>query len=132
MQADVARVRREHDALEQSAAELQLLIAEGPSTCQQVFEQLAAYASVLSEHLLGEHDVLESAQLGRETSLNFGSMRPELKALRWDWEEYLSVWTADTASDDWEVFMEHSLAILDRVRRRIRHENDLLNAASPT
>jgi hypothetical protein len=131
MQVDVARVRVEHEALDHEAAELQSLIMEGPSSCSDAFARLAAYASILSEHLLGEHDVLEVAHRGREGSPQFGRMRTDLEALRWDWEEYLSIWTEDTASQDWETFSEHSLVLLDRIRRRIRHEDELLNAAAP-
>ena len=125
MHADIARVRREHDELDRQAGDLQFTIANGTSHSGETFAQLAAYASVLSEHLLGEHEVLEDAQ-SRSTASGARQMRTELDALRWDWDEYLSVWTEESARADWDMFREHSLIILDRIRQRIRRENELL------
>jgi hypothetical protein len=127
MHADIARVRSEHDDLDRRADELQKLIIEGSDRCADAFDRLASYANVLSEHLLGEHEVLEDAH-GRGTKQGAKQMRSELETLRWDWEEYLSVWTRDTAHDDWDTFCEHSLVMLDRIRTRIRKENELLGA----
>lgn len=127
MHADLARVRSEHDDLDRKADELQKLIIEGCDRCTEAFDRLASYANILSEHLLGEHDVLEDAH-ERGSARGAKQMRSELETLRWDWEEYLSIWTAGTARDDWDTFSEHSLVMLDRIRGRIRKENDLLGA----
>ena len=131
MRDDIQRVIDEHRELDTSAADLERAIAFGPEKTGQVFTKLAGYASLLAEHLIGEHDVIRGAE-DRHAALGRGqphAARTELEALRWDWEEYLLVWTEETAASDWETFAEQSLAILDRIRRRIARENDLLSGA---
>lgn len=125
----VQRVLLEHRELDTAAADLERLVAFGPANRAEVFSKLAGYASLLAEHLIGEHEVIREAEDCR-TARGEGSShqaRTELEALRWDWEEYLSVWTDETAASDWDTFAEHSLVILARIRRRIAREDDLLS-----
>lgn len=43
----------------------------------------------------------------------------QIESLCWDWQEYLSCWSEQSAAADWDLFAEHSLAVLGRMRRLI-------------
>lgn len=123
MMFDVQRVLDEHRALDVRAAGLESALYSGQRIEGAIFKQIAAYANLLSEHLLGEHQVLGEA-FERRSPPNFGAktFSLDLEALRWDWEEYLSVWSQESPAKDWSMFVEHSLALLARIRRRIARE----------
>jgi hypothetical protein len=132
MQADVERVLQEHSALTQASSHIESILIAGADRDCELFASLSQYATLLAEHLLGEHDVLQGAanRRGGHISGYATTMLTELDALRSDWEEYLTIWNEEKAADDWPSFAEQSAAILARIRRRIQRENELLLSLS--
>lgn len=127
MQQDIERVLKEHQMLDDAASSLEQSMSGSVQDFTQVFRSVSAFANALAEHLLGEDHVLQAVvgKLGESRPAQ-GQFASDLEALRADWDEYLSVWTEQSAAAQWDLFAEHSMALLARIRRRIARENALL------
>jgi hypothetical protein len=113
--------------LDHSAAELENIVNAGPRRASGAFHALSRFASSLAEHLLNEaHLVAHPGRVGANDNSPAAAFQNELEDLQADWNEYLLEWSEASAQEDWPGFSKHSLAILHRVRSRIRRENDLI------
>ena len=130
MQGEIVRVRAEHQRLDEAAARFETALLNTQPDTGDVFRCLSRFSNALAEHLLGEDELLrqiiKSLEFGPAEQA-FADFHAEMETLRWDWDEYLSGWDEAAARDDWELFAEHTVAMLARIRRRIARENDLLS-----
>ena len=124
MKSEVQRILGEHRVLDQAAGELEELIRSGRRNADDAFVSLSSFASSLAEHLLNEAAEIYAARTSRR--LPGPCFDNELAELRSDWDEYLCAWNQRSAGADWDRFSEQSLAILGRVRARIRRENEIV------
>lgn len=121
-----ALIRREHARLDAAATELEMIVIAGAYHLPAIFSQLHAFDVALAEHLLREAYLTASAAGTGEAARVRHRLDHDLRALQHDWDEYLGGWTEETAAVDWDLFAEHSVTMLARVRRRIHRENAML------
>jgi uncharacterized hydantoinase/oxoprolinase family protein len=115
------RLVAEHTELDETAAALEDLV-RGAQPRRVAVSAMAEFAVAFQMHLQGEHGLLE--QVASECEAR--KLGVELDALRSDWADYLSCWSELSACQDWELYAEHTTAMLQRVRRRIARENVLI------
>lgn len=130
MRSDVRRVSFEHLQLDAEAAALQQLLEAGPENLPAIDTSLSTFANALAEHLLHEHDVIDSAMASQAVAAGYtpDQLRDQLETLRWEWEECLSAWDVGAVKTDWPSYSEQLKSLLLRIRRRIAVESDLIAA----
>ncbi len=128
MKDEVRRVDLEHRHLDAEAAALQTLLDNGREKLPVIFVALSTFANALAEHLVGEHEVLNSAITRRPDCAepSRAEMEDDLRALSLDWSECLSRWTEDQADAAWEPFRDQLSTLLVRIRQRVALESSLL------
>jgi hypothetical protein len=128
MNNEAQRVIVEHRHLDAEARALRILLDGGPDRLPIVFSALSTFASVLAEHLVHEHEVIDQAlaRKARRTGMTRSTLDDELRALVLDWQECLANWDEASAAREWSRFSEHLSALLARIQRRIAVEAELL------
>jgi hypothetical protein len=128
MDTKLDQVRADHRELNRTAAALEGELLKSCPDVHGAFARLSSFSSHLAEHLANDDDLLRAlieVQAGIQSQTL--QMECELDSLRWDWEEFLSGWTVETAAADCEVFAEHASVMLARIRRRIASEDEFLS-----
>lgn len=130
MSSESRRVVLEHRHLDAEAHALQGLLEGGPDKLPIVFTALSTFASVLAEHLMGEHQVIDDAMIrnAKRDGHTRGALADDLRGLVLDWEECLANWDEKSAREEWPLFSEQLGALLSRIRRRIAIEAELLRS----
>ncbi|WP_164857176.1 hemerythrin domain-containing protein [Sphingomonas crocodyli] len=119
----------EHDRLDRLAIELLEIVAgePDPATALAVRADLSV---TLDDHLSKEDGFLYDRLLGNAEEDCYPARVREFHscfaALAADWKDYLQLWDNECVSADWTGFVSETAAMMERLRARIKAENDLL------
>ena len=129
MRHDLERLVSEHDELGRLADGL-IEAASAPSRDVSNILNLRNELSVrLHEHLSKEDSFLyEKAIRASETHYvaALDKFEKDFQQLAEDWRAYLEEWSRDAIEQDIAYFSETTVALLDRLKARIAHENSLM------
>lgn len=114
---DIMRQIEKHREMDQAAQGLLKLVASSTPQSFQAFALIVQLSTCLDTQN-GAH----SGRLNTEVA-PFGCAFADLKE---DWALYLHEWTTDTIELDWRNFAHATQWIIERLRKYIAQENDIL------
>ena len=119
----------EHDRLDRLAVELLDIVAGDPDPVASLATR-ADLSVTLDDHLSKEDGFLYDRLLGKPGEDNYPARVREFHscfaALAADWRDYLQLWDNECVAADWTGFVGETIDMMERLRARIKAENDLL------
>lgn len=127
------RLIAEHARIDVQVELLTELVGADQPDVAAVVIALSDLSGALSSHLAHEDSNIYPQMIAaRNTELSEAASRfvEEFATLREDWGLYLSEWGSEAIAGDWQNFRAETRAILARLAKRVRAENDLLYPAA--
>jgi iron-sulfur cluster repair protein YtfE (RIC family) len=127
------RLIAEHARIDAILGRLKALVEADQPCASLAMLALSDLSSELSHHL--EHEdsfiyprmIVGQDQTARDVAWRFVT---DFAALREDWQVYLAEWNTECIVEDWAMFCRESEAMIARIARRVRAENELLYTAA--
>ena len=123
----------EHDRIAVQIARLESLIASDRPDTNGVIIALCDLSREVSHHVAHEDSFIYSRMIAggnAESSAVATAFVAEYADVKRDWEAYLSEWSGECIAADWATFRRETAALLARIARKIRAENEVLYAVA--
>ncbi|OYW22392.1 MAG: hypothetical protein B7Y98_05145 [Sphingomonas sp. 32-62-10] len=127
------RLMQEHDRIDHHLDRMTYLIQQENEDAVGATLILSDLADELRLHLAHEDSLMYRPMVAAhrpafiKTADDFCR---QFETLRCDWDRYLVEWTTGIIRADWVGFRASTLIIIERLKARVRAENDLLYAAA--
>lgn len=125
------RIMREHDEIEMLSGRLSNLVRDRAADPQVLADALRHLKELVSDHLDHEDALLETLAARSGTAAQrdrIARAEQEFCVLKENWQRFTRAWDATTIAADRSGFDQSTLAMLPRLRDRVRLESELLMA----
>jgi len=126
------RLIREHDEMEAMVQDIIALTASSHVQAAAASDELIRLATLVSDHLR-EEDALIYPTIARAMRMPEAEVKGIISAfeeLKADWHAYIADWDGECVAGDWEGFRPATMAMLPRLRERVRFEQSMLYSAA--
>lgn len=123
------RLSQDHARIEAACLSLLSLAREGPRRSRDASAGLFSLSVTVADHLGVEDEVIDLVAQAVAAGYSHAealAMREELAALRRDWTGFLCRWVEVEVAAAWEAFVVDLQAILGRLARQVRREDQIL------
>ncbi len=129
---DYQRLLDEHDEIDALCRGLVRSVTSEQPDPDMILRNRGDLAAALSGHLAHEDSFIypEIARRGGASAAIATEFVAEFAELTEDWSVYLDEWSHDCIVGDWTTFRLETMAIVKRLRLRVRRETDALYPAA--
>ena len=129
---DYQRLLAEHDDIDALCRALIATVTTEVPDAGAILHVRADLSLVLDAHLAHEDSFIYPAIAGRRgaTAAVADAFITEFAGLTRDWSLYLAEWSAECIEKDWTTFRNETVAMIKRLRERVRRENEALYPAA--
>ena len=126
---DHATLIAQHDTID-AAAQVLIALTDRPTPQPtEASRHLGLLAALVRDHLSIEDPIIYATVVATRETRHGGAATlaaGELDELKQDWTHYLYRWDNGAIAADWLGFVEHSRAMLERLRDRVAAETAIL------
>lgn len=125
---DYERLLAEHDHIDALCRVLMRTVTVERPDLGEIMGVRADLSAALAQHLAHEDSFIYPAIASRcgKTAQVADAFVVEFSDLVHDWAVYLAEWSAECIAADWATFRTETIAIIRRLRERVRRECELL------
>jgi hypothetical protein len=129
---DYQRLLAEHDQIDMLCRALMSMVTTEMPDADAILRIRADLAAALGAHLAHEDSFIYPRMAARrgDTAEVAASFVSEFADLTRDWTQYLDEWSGECIVEDWTTFRHETIAIVKRLRLRVRRENEALYPAA--
>ena len=129
---DYQRLIAEHDEIDQLCHALMSTVTTEQPDLDAILRTRGDLGAALGAHLAHEDSFIYPGMAARrgDPAAVAAAFVAEFAGLTHDWPLYLAEWSAECIAGDWTTFRNETVAIVRRLRARVRRESEALYPAA--